>query len=102
MLKEIDLSNNLLKDEDTQCLKKLETLNLANNHISSIQSDLKSPNLSQNHIGDIRDVGDIDFKQKQGMIVDLSFNKIERVILRNQFSISGHNFHMNLEGKSNM
>ena len=105
----IYISNNMLTSKNKKCfianvLEKLETLNLANNQISSIHqdifllSDLKRFNLSHNQILTIDDMTLIDFKQNQGLLVHLSFNRIERVIIRNGFDISGHNFHFNLEG----
>eukprot|EP00092_Neocalanus_flemingeri_P030633 GFUD01033261.1.p1 GENE.GFUD01033261.1~~GFUD01033261.1.p1 ORF type:complete len:1088 (+),score=206.14 GFUD01033261.1:331-3594(+) len=108
MLEEVDLSNNNLS-EDNQCFKanileKLKTLNLANNQISSVYQDflymskLQALNLSHNEIGRKLMPEDINFVQNQGLVVDLSFNNIERIILKNGFEISGHNFLLNITG----
>jgi len=120
-LEEINLSQNLVTTGDTECIKanilqKLTTLNLAHNQITSIDqdililSDLQTLNLSHNHIGDIKPIDinfqpplsnrilEVEIKQDRGLLVDLSFNRIERFILKNGFNISGPNFKLNLEG----
>ena len=120
-LEEIDFSENMITNDDTECFKanileKLKILNLANNQITSIDQDililseLQNLNLSNNLIGDIKPI-DInfkpllsnripafDFKQNHGLVVDLSYNRIERFILKNGFNISGPNFKLNLDG----
>ena len=92
-LEEINLSNNNLLSKDTECFKNqnlqhVRMIDLSFNKFFMINfnfflmSKLQYLNLSHNAIGPVLSSQDIDFKLTFGLTVDLSFNSIEVVDLR--------------------
>ena len=71
-----------------QNLQQVRTIDLSFNSIDTVNfkfllmSSLQSLNLSHNTIGPAISPEDLDFKLTFGLSVDLSYNKIERVDLR--------------------
>ena len=71
-----------------QNLQQVRSIDLSFNNIDTVNfkfllmSSLQSLNLSHNNIGPKISPEDLDFKLTFGLSVDLSYNKIERVDLR--------------------
>ena len=97
-LEEINLSNNNLLSKDTECFKHqnlqhVRVIDLSFNKFYMINfnfflmSKLQYLNLSHNAIGPVLSYQDIDFKLTFGLTVDLSFNSIEIVNLRDDLKV---------------
>ena len=111
LIEEIDMSRNNITFEDTECFKsnnfqKLRTLDLSHNLIKLINMDfhlmskLQKLNLNHNIVGPILRPEDINFKLTFGLLLDLSYNKIEYFDLRNRFETVDNvdNFLLNISG----
>jgi len=87
-LKELDLSNNLIKElprEFVEC-SKLQTLTLNGNRLTRMQSslvvamaNLEYLYLARNDIGEIEDLGEVGWKQAALRVVDLDRNRLASV-----------------------
>ena len=120
-LKELDLSHNKLEIKSRKrftggsTFDDLKLFNLAHNRLSYIPEeltynmlDVQVINMSYNNIGEDRNViepDDIKFMQRSNVVVDLSFNSIERIALlgdslyeNRNVEIISYNFQLNLTG----